>query len=150
MQIVLIPGLMNDGWIWRHQIGQLSRITSVTIARTDGCDSLAAMADRILGHTAGPLMVIGHSMGGRVALEVVARAPERVKRLALLDLPLNILQRLDYLFRVSGRNDPLPGKHAAVGNAALNIILIEPVIKGQRCRERVNRRIGSLLKASRP
>lgn len=85
MQIVLIPGLMNDGWVWRHQIGPLSRLAPVTVAHNDGCDSLGAMADRILALTQADLAVIGHSMGGRVALEVAARAPDRVSRLALLD-----------------------------------------------------------------
>jgi pimeloyl-ACP methyl ester carboxylesterase len=85
MQIVLIPGLMNDGWVWRRQIGPLSRLTPVTIANNDGCDSLAEMAARILATSSGPLAVAGHSMGGRVALEIVAQAPERVARLALLD-----------------------------------------------------------------
>lgn len=83
--IVLIPGLMNDGWVWRHQLGPLSRLGAVHVARTDGCASLAEMAARILDETRGPLKVAGHSMGGRVALEMVAAAPRRVTRLALLD-----------------------------------------------------------------
>ena len=85
MQIVLIPGLMNDGWVWRHQIGALSRFGPAFVAHNDGCDSLSAMAERILSASQGPIAVIGHSMGGRVALEVIARAPARVARLALLD-----------------------------------------------------------------
>lgn len=85
MQIVLIPGLMNDGWVWRHQLGPLSRIAPVHIALTDGCRSLGEMADHILAETAGAIMVVGHSMGGRAALEVVARAPDRVDKLVLLD-----------------------------------------------------------------
>ena len=85
MQIVLIPGLMNDGWVWRHQIGALSRFGPVVIAHNDGCESLGAMAERILAASRDPMMVIGHSMGGRVALEVAVRAPSRVARLALLD-----------------------------------------------------------------
>ena len=85
MQIVLIPGLMNDGWVWRHQIGALSRFAPVVVAHNDGCDSLGAMAERILSIGRGPMAVIGHSMGGRVALEVAVRAPGRVARLGLLD-----------------------------------------------------------------
>ena len=50
MQIILIPGLMNDGWVWRHQFGALSRIAPVTVARTDGCGSLREMAERIRRH----------------------------------------------------------------------------------------------------
>ena len=89
MQIILIPGLMNDGWVWRHQIGALSRIAPVTIARTDGCGTLQEMAERITSGTVGPIAVIGHSMGGRVALEVAALAPDRVTKLALLDSGTN-------------------------------------------------------------
>lgn len=85
MQIVLIPGLMNDGWVWRHQIGALSRIAPLMIARTDGCGTLQQMAERIVSGTVGPLAVVGHSMGGRVALEVAALAPERIAKLVLLD-----------------------------------------------------------------
>lgn len=85
MQIILIPGLMNDGWVWRHQIGALSRVAPVTIARTDGCGSLREMAERIIDGAVGPLAVVGHSMGGRVALEVAALAPERLAKIALID-----------------------------------------------------------------
>jgi len=43
------------------------------------------MAERVLA-AAPPLFALaGHSMGGRVAVEIVRRAPERVQRLALLD-----------------------------------------------------------------
>ena len=89
MQIILIPGLMNDGWVWRHQIGALSRIAPLMIARTDGCSTLQEMAKRIVGGTVGPLAVVGHSMGGRVALEVAALAPQRTTKLAMLDSGTN-------------------------------------------------------------
>lgn len=89
MQIILIPGLMNDGWVWRHQIGALSRIAPVMIARTDGCGTLQEMAKRIVEGTVGPLAVVGHSMGGRVALEVVGMAAQRIAKLAILDSGTN-------------------------------------------------------------
>lgn len=82
--IVLIPGLMNDGWVWQPQMPRLSRLAPVFVACNDGCDTLAAMAARIADATTGPLFVVGHSMGGRVALELVATSPDRVGRLALL------------------------------------------------------------------
>jgi len=82
--IVLIPGLMNDGWVWQAQMSRLSRLAPVFVACNDGCDTLAAMAARIADATIGPLYVAGHSMGGRVALELVATIPDRVARLALL------------------------------------------------------------------
>lgn len=83
--IVLIPGLMNDGAVWAGQVAALARIAPLFIASTDAFDSLGAMAADILARTTGPLAVIGHSMGGRVAVEVVAQAPARVVRLGLID-----------------------------------------------------------------
>ncbi|WP_176591620.1 alpha/beta fold hydrolase [Sphingobium sp. EM0848] len=83
--IVLIPGLMNDAWVWHGVIGPLSRLGAVHIARTDGCDSLGLMAERIAASVSGPMVVIGHSMGGRVALELADQARERIVGLVLLD-----------------------------------------------------------------
>jgi len=47
-------------------------------------DSLTQMAQQILDSAPAQFDLAGHSMGGRVALEVVRLAPERVRRLALL------------------------------------------------------------------
>ena len=43
------------------------------------------MARAALALKEGPIVVIGHSMGARAALEMVRLAPERIVRLALLD-----------------------------------------------------------------
>jgi len=47
--------------------------------------SLAAMAQRVLADAPERFALLGHSMGGRVALEVMRSARERVERIALLD-----------------------------------------------------------------
>ena len=43
------------------------------------------MAERVLATAPPTFALAGHSMGGRVAVEIVRRAPKRVQRLALLD-----------------------------------------------------------------
>jgi len=48
-------------------------------------DSLAAMAEALLAAVPGRFTLIGLSLGGYLAFEVMRRAPERVERLALLD-----------------------------------------------------------------
>lgn len=83
--IVLIPGLMSDGWIWSGQIPLLSRHGPVLVASNDSAGSLTEMAHAILGRCSGRLAVAGHSMGGRVALEMARVAGERIDRLALVD-----------------------------------------------------------------
>jgi len=77
--------LVCDARVWRHQIEGLSRQRPVQVASHGTLDSLGRMAERILDTAPPRFALAGHSMGGRVALEVLARAPERVTRLALLD-----------------------------------------------------------------
>jgi pimeloyl-ACP methyl ester carboxylesterase len=85
MNIVLVPGLMCDAAVWRDQAAALAAIGDVLIADHADSSSLGGMAERILDTAPPTFALAGHSMGGRVALEVIARAPQRVRRLALLD-----------------------------------------------------------------
>lgn len=83
--LILVPGLTCDREVWRAQQQALSAEREVRVPDHALADDLGRMAEQILD-TAGPRFALaGHSMGGRVALEVLARAPERVTRLALLD-----------------------------------------------------------------
>lgn len=83
--LVLVPGLMCDATVWQRQIAALGAERDILVAEHGLSDSLGAMADRILARAGPRFALAGHSMGGRVALEVLARAPERVSRVALLD-----------------------------------------------------------------
>jgi pimeloyl-ACP methyl ester carboxylesterase len=83
--IVLVPGLACDATIWRHQVAALGNGRSITVANHGEAASLAEMAEQVLDTVPARFALAGHSMGARVALEIVDRAPERVTRLALLD-----------------------------------------------------------------
>jgi pimeloyl-ACP methyl ester carboxylesterase len=81
--LVLLPGLLCDRAVWRSQIDALG---PAFVADYGALDSLAAMAAHVLATApAGLLSVAGHSMGGRVAFEMLRQAPYRIERLALLD-----------------------------------------------------------------
>lgn len=83
--LVLLPGLMCDAAVWRAQITALPAARCVVPA-WGLTDSLTVMAEQVLREAPTETFALaGHSMGGRVALEVVRLAPERVERLALLD-----------------------------------------------------------------
>jgi pimeloyl-ACP methyl ester carboxylesterase len=62
--------------VWSHG--------SVTVADTLHDDTIAGMAERILRNAPGRFALLGTSMGGYVALEVVRQAPGRVAGLALV------------------------------------------------------------------
>src|SRR5690606_5234728 len=83
--LLLLPGLLSDGTAWEDVAALLADETGIAVPDYEDCDDLGAMAERALATAAGPLSVAGHSMGARVALEMVARAPDRIVRLALFD-----------------------------------------------------------------
>jgi pimeloyl-ACP methyl ester carboxylesterase len=84
--LVLLPGLMCDRAVWAAQVEALSATHECIVPHYGTLDSLAAMAAQVLREAPpGPLAVAGHSMGGRIAFEMWAQAPQRIERLALLD-----------------------------------------------------------------
>lgn len=84
--LVLIPGLLCDEFVWSEQTRALSSHARIWIPDHGSIDSLTDMARAILRDApAERFALAGHSMGGRVALEVMRLAPHRVERLALLD-----------------------------------------------------------------
>jgi pimeloyl-ACP methyl ester carboxylesterase len=83
--IFLLPGLLCDAEIWKHQDAALSEFANVVIADFRFARSIPAMAQIVLESAPERFSIAGHSMGGRVALEVVRMASARVEKLALLD-----------------------------------------------------------------
>ncbi len=83
--LLLLPGLACDADVWQDQVRTLSRITTVSVAEYGASDSIAQMAQVALATAPDRIAVAGHSMGGRVALEIMRSAPDRVAGLALLD-----------------------------------------------------------------
>lgn len=83
--VVFLPGLLCDGAVWEPQIATLCGRYDCIVADYGGADSLPAMAESVLASAPPRFAVVGHSMGGRVALEVIRSAPQCVTRLALLD-----------------------------------------------------------------
>jgi pimeloyl-ACP methyl ester carboxylesterase len=83
--VLLLPGLACDRDVWAHQTRALSQTTAVTVVDYAGADSITKMAEIALAITPDRIAIAGHSMGGRIAFEIMRRAPGRVAGLALLD-----------------------------------------------------------------
>lgn len=84
--LVLLSGLMCDAAVWAPQCAALQAQVQCVVPDYGLRDSLAAMAQQVLAEAPTErFSLAGHSMGGRVALEVLRLAPQRVERLALLD-----------------------------------------------------------------
>lgn len=83
--LYLLPGLMCDGAVWRHQVAALRDEFEVRVPLFRGFDSLRAMAESVLRDAPERFSVAGHSMGGRIAFELVELAGKRIERFAVLD-----------------------------------------------------------------
>ena len=121
-----MPGLLCDQAFWTARAA-LERLAPVVVADFSHSTSIEAMAERALAATDGPIVAIGHSMGGRVALEAMRQAPQRITGLALLDTGIHT--------RKSGEEE----KRAAMirlayeqGMAALADVWVPPMVDPRR------------------
>jgi pimeloyl-ACP methyl ester carboxylesterase len=89
--LVLLPGLMCDATVWAAQRAALAQVRCL-VPGYDDLGSIPGMARSVLAQVDSEQFALaGHSMGGRVALEVARLAPQRVTRVALLDTGLDPL-----------------------------------------------------------
>lgn len=80
--LLFLPGLACDARIYQPQLAAFP--DSRAVNGYGMADTLQEMARIALDQAPGSFDLFGHSMGGRVALEVYRLAPERVRRLALV------------------------------------------------------------------
>ena len=83
--LLLLPGFLCDQAAWQAEIETLADIAQSICMDWGSADSIPAMAELVLRTAPERFSIAGHSMGGRVALEVYRLAPSRVQRLALLN-----------------------------------------------------------------
>jgi pimeloyl-ACP methyl ester carboxylesterase len=83
--LALLAGLLCDDEIWRETAQLLAEEAEVEIFCFPMFSSIERMAAHVVDAIGGPFAVAGHSMGGRVALEIVRSHPQRISGLALLN-----------------------------------------------------------------
>ena len=82
--LLLAPGLMCDATSWGAVPSGLPEFDCRVVDHGQA-DSLVQMAEQLLADAPARFALAGHSMGGRVALEVMRLAPECVTHLGLFD-----------------------------------------------------------------
>lgn len=83
--LVLLPGLLCDQELWRHQLDHLGDMADMIVADFTTGESMGDFASHVLDIAPDRFALAALSMGGYTAHEVMRRAPERVERLALFD-----------------------------------------------------------------
>ncbi|MBX9990431.1 alpha/beta fold hydrolase [Phreatobacter oligotrophus] len=85
LPLVFVPGLNCTADLFAPQIAHFRDAHPVTVADHASDETIAEIAHRLLASAPPKFALIGLSMGGYVALEVMRQAPQRVAKLALLD-----------------------------------------------------------------
>ncbi len=84
-RLVLVPGLLCNERLWAPQISHFKDRYVCEVPDLTQEDRIEKLAISVLKRVRGKFNLVGLSMGGYVALEIMRMAPERVKRLALID-----------------------------------------------------------------
>lgn len=83
--LVLLPGLLNTRRVFEHQIEALSDVADCLVPELWHHETISAMAEATLAMVPPTFGLVGFSMGGYVAFEILRQAADRVERLALMD-----------------------------------------------------------------
>jgi pimeloyl-ACP methyl ester carboxylesterase len=84
MNLVLLPGFMLDHGLWDDVRDDLAALGPLTFGDLFQDGSIEDMARRVLATAPASFALVGFSMGGYVAREMVRQAPDRVTALILI------------------------------------------------------------------
>ncbi len=84
MTLLMIPGFMLDTDLWRDVEPALAPWGPINHAVATEGETLAEMAQAILKNAPRSFVLVGFSMGGYIAREILRQAPERVEALILI------------------------------------------------------------------
>lgn len=82
--LVFIPGLMADARLFLPQIVRLGTDRACQVCIPAHGDTVEQMSEAILAGLPEKFALLGHGLGGDIALDLVRRVPERVTRIALM------------------------------------------------------------------
>ncbi len=83
-KVILLSGTLCDESMWQEVIDVLDPIAEVHIADMTKHNTIKQLAESIIQNISGKLTLIGFSLGGIVALEIMKLAPERIEKLVLI------------------------------------------------------------------
>lgn len=83
--LVMIPGMMCDARLFAPQSELFSPDFEVIIPDLKGHNTISGFAEEILDHAPASFSLLGLSMGGIIAMEIMRLAKTRIERVALLD-----------------------------------------------------------------
>jgi pimeloyl-ACP methyl ester carboxylesterase len=143
LPLLLLPGTLCDERVFAPLIALLPEHEMI-VGDMTGADSTVALAAKILSQAPSQFRVAGFSLGGIVALEMIAQAPRRIERIALIDTTARpdpeanaeVRRRAVERAREAGMASfiveswPQPVSQANASNAGLRALLIAMAERG--------------------
>lgn len=83
--LVFLPGMLCDARVFGPQLAELSAEHAVTVAPITQGERIEEIASALLDVLPKKFALLGFSMGGIVAMEILRRAPDRLSRICLMD-----------------------------------------------------------------
>ncbi|MFF0816475.1 alpha/beta fold hydrolase [Rhodococcus sp. NPDC003318] len=151
--VLALHGLTGHGRRWRHLAdGHLPKVRMIAPdLRGHGhstwgppwgiADQVEALASMLTAENVDPVVLVGHSYGGAVALHLAARVPERVRALVLLDPAMGLdparmleiadltVRYPDYTDAAEARSEKVHGAWADVADEVLDEEIAEHLIR---------------------
>jgi pimeloyl-ACP methyl ester carboxylesterase len=106
--VLFLPGRMCDARLWLSQMAALGSERPAMVAPLAAVDTVRGMAEALLPALPERVILVGHGLGGAVAMEVLRLVPVRIAGLVLVDAdalaetPQTVTQRETRLVRVAG------------------------------------------------
>lgn len=82
--LVLIPGLMADARLFLPQMVQLGATRAMQVVLPTVGETVEQMSEAMLPGLPAKFALLGHGLGGDIALDLIRRVPDRVTRVVLL------------------------------------------------------------------
>lgn len=83
--LIMIPGTLCNGILFNAQLADLQDLADCRIGNHSSSDDLKEVAANIIAEIKGDFSIMGLSYGGIIAFEILRQAPQRVKKLILLN-----------------------------------------------------------------
>lgn len=98
--LVLIPGALATSDFWCHQVRHFQMKRPIYHAANFSGHSVHAMAKEMINHLPEKIVLVGFSLGGYIALELMRYIPNRVEKLILINSSARALSQQARLERL--------------------------------------------------